>query len=190
MRMKFDEKIWIDSTCWKERWRLLQKLESGGQGDAIKAERKSDGCIAFLKSIKAKKRIRRDGHASSVKPVSTNLMCQGCRTLIESNAHRHKEAEFEPYIASTFIEGTTLRKWREKQSHVELESALDIIRTLLSILHACHAGGRRRRSQRHQTRQHNSQEWRPVRSRITRFWAELSRATGCGFSNGELAGGR
>ena len=40
---------------------------------------------------------------------------EGVPHLIESNAHRHKDAEIVPYIAIDFIMGPTLHKWREEQ---------------------------------------------------------------------------
>ena len=61
--------------------------------------------------------------------------------LIESNAHRWEDAEFEPYIATDFIEGPTLSRWRDAQTYVPLGTAIETTRQLLAILSACHASG-------------------------------------------------
>ena len=63
----------------------------------------------------------------------------GIPRLIESNAHQWKEAKAKPYIVTEFIEGPTLRQWRESQVQVELGTAINATRELLAILSACHA---------------------------------------------------
>ena len=51
-----------------------------------------------------------------------------------------ENAGIEPYIATEFIEGPTLRRWREAQEHYELDTAIEMTRKLLAVLSACHAG--------------------------------------------------
>ena len=63
------------------------------------------------------------------------------RALIESNAHRWDEVEAEPYIVTDFIEGPTLRQWRENRERVEPDEAIDATRELLAILSKCHEAG-------------------------------------------------
>ena len=67
------------------------------------------------------------------------IRVQGIPGLIESNAHHWENGEVEPFIATEFIEGPTLRHWREAQVHVELGTAIETTRRLLAILGACHA---------------------------------------------------
>ena len=70
----------------------------------------------------------------------------GIPQLIESNAHNHQQSEITPFIATAFIEGPTLRKWRQERSDVSLDDvsldlAVAITRALLEIIRECHAIG-------------------------------------------------
>ena len=65
----------------------------------------------------------------------------GIPQLIESNAHNHQQSEITPFIATTFIEGPTLREWRQGRSDVSLDLAVAIAHALLQIIRGCHAIG-------------------------------------------------
>ena len=136
-----DQKTWVDCAKWGERWEFIQALPGGGQGTALKVRRKIDGLEAFLKAIKAKtdpeRRARFFREASAYDMFSVS----GVPCLIESNAHRHKSTDIEPYIATDFIEGPTLRVWRKGQRRVELDVAVATTRSLLTTLRECHAAG-------------------------------------------------
>jgi eukaryotic-like serine/threonine-protein kinase len=45
---------WVDDQTWKTRWEKIEELDGGGQGEAYRARRRSDGKIGFLKIIKSK----------------------------------------------------------------------------------------------------------------------------------------
>ncbi|PWB94098.1 serine/threonine protein kinase [Methylosinus sporium] len=139
--MECDADIWNDCPSWKNRWEVLQPLQGGAQGNAYKVRRKSDDRIAFLKSVKAPTHPERRARFFREASAYESFNVAGAPTLIESNAHRHKDFSFHPYIATTFIEGPTLRKWREEKSEVELETALALTMSLLNILRDCHAVG-------------------------------------------------
>ena len=51
------------------------------------------------------------------------------------------EVEVEPYIVTDFIEGPTLRQWREKRDRVELDEAIAATRELIEILNKCQEAG-------------------------------------------------
>jgi eukaryotic-like serine/threonine-protein kinase len=99
---------WVNSARWRERWEVEENLPGGGQGDAFRASRKSDRQVAFLKTIRARTPERRARFFREANAYDT-FRVAGVPDLIESNAHQHKDASFEPYIATRFIEGPTLR---------------------------------------------------------------------------------
>ena len=47
----------------------------------------------------------------------------------------------EPYMVTEFIEGPTVRQWRESRERVSLRDAIGVTRELLAILSACHGAG-------------------------------------------------
>ena len=139
--MTGDQKIWVDHAKWSESWTCIETLPGGGQGHARRARRKLDGQVAFLKVVKAEgnseRRVRFFREASAYNTIRAH----GIPRLIESNALSWEDAEVEPYIATEFIEGPTLRRWREAQPGVEVSIAIQTTRELLTTLGACHAGG-------------------------------------------------
>ena len=139
--MTDDERIWVDSERWSNGWKSLETLSGGGQGHARRARRMHDGRRAFLKVIKAKRNPERRARFFREASAYDTIRAPGIPRLIESNAHRWGDAESEPYIATDFIEGPTLRRWREAQAYVALRTAIRTARQLLTILNACHASG-------------------------------------------------
>ena len=139
--MTDEQKIWVDHPRWSESWASLQKLSGGGQGLARRARRKRDGRTAFLKAIKAKRNPERRARFFREASAYNTIRAPGIPGLIESNSHQWENAGVEPYIATEFIEGPTLRQWQEAQEHVELDAAIETTQKLLAILSACHTGG-------------------------------------------------
>ncbi|MCY3982018.1 MAG: hypothetical protein OXF51_09725 [Alphaproteobacteria bacterium] len=111
--MTDEPKIWVDYQRWSDCWTRLQQLPGGGQGLARKARRKRDGRTAFVKAIKAKKNNERRARFFREASSYDTIRVPGIPGLIESNAHCWENTEVEPYIATEFIEGPTLRHWRE-----------------------------------------------------------------------------
>lgn len=132
---------WINTPSWKDRWDILDKLVGGGQGDAYKACRRTDGRIGFLKTIKSRKDPERRARFFREATAYDSFGVEGVPRLIESNAHHHANLEFSPFIVTEFIEGDTLRSWRHAESTVSLETAVTITSNLLDILHECHKEG-------------------------------------------------
>jgi serine/threonine protein kinase len=114
---------------------------AAGQGDAFRACRNSDEQIAFLKTIKAKKDPERRARFFREANAYDTFRIDGVPHLIESNAHLHKDMAFEPYIATSFVIGPTVRKWRETEKGASLDTAVLATQRLLGILGACHDGG-------------------------------------------------
>ena len=139
--MNDDEETWVECARWPERWEVIAKLPGGGQGKAFQARRKIDGREAFLKAIKAKTDPERRARFFREANAYDTFRVGGVPHLIESSAHRHKDAEIEPYIAIDFIMGPTLRQWREEQHRVDLSAAVVTTRSLLTTLRDCHAAG-------------------------------------------------
>ncbi len=136
---KSHEMVWVDCPKWSERWTCVKKLPSGGQGDAFRVRRATDGKDAFLKTIRAKTDRERRARFFREASAYDTFHIQVIPGLIESNAHQHENAEFEPYLATEFIEGPTLREWRAAQNRVELTVAIAITRSLLQTVRNCHA---------------------------------------------------
>ena len=138
--MSDDQKIWVDHPRWSECWASLEELSGGGQGFARRARRKRDGRVAFLKVIKAKRNVERRVRFFKEASAYNTIRAPGIPRLIESNALQRENDGIEPYIATEFIEGPTLRRWREAQEHSELDTAIETTRELLAIFRACHTG--------------------------------------------------
>ena len=139
--MTDDQNIWVDHPRWSEGWASVEELSGGSQGLARRARRKLDGRAAFLKVIKSKRNAERRARFFREASAYDTIRAPGIPRLIESNAHQWKNPGIEPYIATEFIEGPTLRRWREAQERCGLDTAIQTTRKLLAILSACHAGG-------------------------------------------------
>ena len=137
--MSDNQETWIGCATWRERWEKTKELPSGGQGKTYRAHRKIDGREAFLKVVKAKTDSERRARFFREASAYDTFRVGGIPQLIESNAHRHRDAKFEPYIATDFIMGPTLHSWRKSQTRVKLEVAVVTTRALLSTLSECHA---------------------------------------------------
>lgn len=132
---------WIDAPSWKTRWETIDRLQGGGQGEAFRAKRLSDGKIGFLKTIKSRNDPERRARFFREASAYDSFGIDGVPRLIESNAYRHADPSVAPYIVTEFVEGPTLRKWRESKSIVSVETAVTITTHLLDVLHACHSKG-------------------------------------------------
>lgn len=131
---------WIDAPRWRDRWSIVENLVGGGQGDAFRAVRTVGGEGGFLKVLKAKTVPERRSRFFREASAYDSFVIDGIPRLIESNAHRHGDLAFEPYIVTEFVTGPTLTKWRA--THVpSVDEAIAITRRLLGILRDCHAQG-------------------------------------------------
>lgn len=132
---------WTDADRWNGRWNVIETLAGGGQGEAFRAVRLSDGQTGFLKTIKSKKDLERRARFFREASAYDTFRIDGIPRLIESNAHRHQDLAAAPYIVTTFVEGPTLEDWRANQGEVPWEIAVAATRRLLHILGACHEAG-------------------------------------------------
>ncbi|MCU0983343.1 MAG: protein kinase [Acetobacteraceae bacterium] len=132
---------WIDASDWKTRWEPIGKLPGGGQAEAFRARRLSDGKIGFLKKIKSRNDPERRARFFREASAYDGFRVDGIPRLIESNAHHHADATIVPYLITEFIEGPTLRKWREGEAIVSVEMAVTITARLLDVLDDCHCAG-------------------------------------------------
>ena len=139
--MNASKKVWVDCAKWRERWEVIKQLSGGGQGHAFKVRRKGNGHEAFLKTIKEKSDPERRARFFREANAYDTVRVGGVPHLIESNAHRHRDFQTEPYIVTDFITGPTLREWREAQPHVDLNTAITTTRSLLTTLRECHSAG-------------------------------------------------
>ena len=133
--------ICVSQARWRDSWVVVEKLQGGGQGNAWRVRRKLDDRDGFLKAIKEKRDPERRARFSREANAYDTVTARGIPRLIESNTHRWEEVEVEPYIVTDFIEGPTLRQWRENRERVELDEAIDATRELLAILSKCHEAG-------------------------------------------------
>ena len=132
---------WVAALSWKARWEAIEKLPSGGQGEAFRAKCLSDGKIGFLKTIKSRNDPERRARFFREASAYDSFGVDGIPRLMESNSHHHGNASMVPYIVTEFVEGPTLRTWRDSQSIISIETAITITGRLLDILDACHAKG-------------------------------------------------
>ena len=132
---------WVNQARWRGRWVAVERLRSGGQGDAWRVRRKGDGREGFLKVIREKRKPERRARFSKEATEYATVAVRGIPRLIESNAHRWQNTGVEPYMVTEFIEGPTLRQWREDHERVSLREAIGVARKLLATLDACHEAG-------------------------------------------------
>ena len=135
------ESKWVARKRWSENWEGIQEYPGGGQGEAKRVRRKHDGYEGFLKAIRNKRDSERRGRFFREASAYDTMKSPAIPRLVESNAHRHDDSEFVPYIVTEFIEGPTLWRWRQEQSEVDLGVAIKTTRELLMILSMCHASG-------------------------------------------------
>ncbi|KXG80909.1 serine/threonine-protein kinase [Pseudomonas mosselii] len=133
--------IWIDAASYEERWDVLdKKVGEGGQGVGHRAARKSDRKIAFVKVIGGVGHERRTRSYGEVKAYQA-LEGQSVPRIIETNTHKHDDDAYELYIATEFIDGLTLRKWRDRNKRISPVEAIELTLNLLSIVEEAHAAG-------------------------------------------------
>lgn len=131
--------LWVDATTWKDRWDVVTKIQSGGQGEAFEVIRKSDKRRGFLKVVKSRSDPERRARFSRESNAYDTFSIPHVPRLIESNAHLHAEPTYTPFLIVDFIEGPTLGKWREQQIKVSLATGVELTRRLLETLADCHA---------------------------------------------------
>lgn len=132
---------WAEYKKWNENWEELEKLDGGGQGQGYKVRKKGTGDIAFLKRIKNKEDQERRARFSREANAYYDLSVPNVPKLIESNAHLYKDDSTIPYIVIEYIEGHTLRKWRESLESVNFEDAVIMTNSLLNTIRQCHEQG-------------------------------------------------
>ena len=132
---------WVAHKRWSDNWVSIQEYPGGGQGEAKRVDRKSDGQEGFLKAIRGRNDPERRGRFFREASAYDTMKLSGIPSLVESNAHLHDDSEVVPYIVTEFIEGPTLHQWRQAQSMVALGTAIRTTRELLAILTMCHSSG-------------------------------------------------
>ena len=131
---------WIDAARWRDRWSVVENLVGGGQGDAFRARRTADGQDGFLKVLKARTVPERRSRFFREASAYDSFAVDGIPRLIESNAHRHGDLAFAPYIVTEFVSGPTVTTWRASATP-SLEDAVAVSRRILRILRDCHSQG-------------------------------------------------
>jgi eukaryotic-like serine/threonine-protein kinase len=131
---------WVNESRWRDRFDLQEALPGGGQGEGYRATRKSDQTPAFVKVIKSAKDPERRARFFREATAYDSFDIASIPHLIESNAHLHKDLGAQLYIATTFIEGPTIRQWRAETTP-DLETCVPMVLALLETLDACHAKG-------------------------------------------------
>ena len=133
--------VWVDACSFEDRWDIQgERVGQGGQGIGHRAVRRSDQKVAFIKLMDSDNGERRSRSYIEARAYET-LTDLDVPKLIESNAHRHDDKSVRLYIATEFIEGLTLRKWRDGVKKVSLSDAIDITLHLLGTVAGAHKAG-------------------------------------------------
>jgi serine/threonine-protein kinase len=126
---------WSDHTHWEPGWRELAKVEGGGQASAKRAQRGSDGQVAFLKLLNRGRDPERRARFFREATAYSMFDHAGIPRLVETNAHQHRDFSASLFLATEWIEGPTLAA----AGRMNLEDAYTMIRALLDIVSTCHA---------------------------------------------------
>lgn len=126
--------VWEDNKDYKTTWKKEEKIGGGGQGEAWRVSSKVDGSIAFLKIIKSRNDRERRARFFREATIYDTVYSEWIPKLIESNTHQHNDMSYIPYIVTEFIEGETLDKWYQKNTHIDLESAINVTIKLAKIV--------------------------------------------------------
>jgi eukaryotic-like serine/threonine-protein kinase len=132
---------WVDLPYWKTNWEVIEPLNGGGQGLSFRVQRRSNGIIGFLKTIKSKKDPERRARFFREATAYESFGIPGVPSLIESNAHLHASLDYTPYVVTDFIDGATLEVWRKAQTDIPIDTAVLVVSRLLDILSECHKVG-------------------------------------------------
>lgn len=97
--------VWIEDRTWKTGWEKLEELKGGGQGEAFRARRISDGKTGFLKIIKSKNDAERRARFFREATAYDSFGIAGIPRLIASNAQHHADGAVTPFIVTEFIAG-------------------------------------------------------------------------------------
>ncbi|GLX13656.1 hypothetical protein Pstr01_18950 [Pseudomonas straminea] len=141
MKPESSREQWIDTASFNERWEILEEgVGEGGQGVGHKAVRKEDQQIAFLKILKEDRSERRARFYSEARSYNSLSGLQVPR-MIESNTHLHADKNVGLYIATEFIEGSTLRDWLSRNRKLSLDQMIEVTLKLLDTVAHAHAAG-------------------------------------------------
>lgn len=125
---------------YRERWTVIKRINGGGQGHAFKVEsRELPGVHRFLKVLKEQTNAERRGRMFREAAALSTYSFPFIPKLIESNAHRHEEKDFQLYAVTEWVEGAALSA---AENHpISIERAVGIVTKLAETLRYVHRQG-------------------------------------------------
>lgn len=131
----------VDVRKWKERWKEIDKLPGGGQGEAFVVEALEGGGRAFLKVLKQQRDAERRSRFVREAIAYETFVHKASPKLIETNAHLHSDQTANLYIATEFVPGPTLSTALEEKGRFGLSEALSSVAALLDVVGYLHDNG-------------------------------------------------
>lgn len=125
---------------YKDRWDVIQKLASGGQGTTLLArDQNDDSVISVLKILNRQKDMERRARMYRETSALETLSHSNIPKVIDTNTHFWKELDYNLFIALEFIEGITLSDYDLKKD--SFETKILFIRKVVEIINYCHQRG-------------------------------------------------
>jgi serine/threonine protein kinase len=130
-----------NAKTWTENWTLVQQLNSGAQGAAMKVTNETVD-LAFLKVLKEQGQGDSERRARMYREVAAlrTINVLEIPRLIETNADHHEDPLYHLYLVTEFIEGPNLQKAVET-NRISAALAVDFAISLAKTLSIAHNYG-------------------------------------------------
>jgi serine/threonine protein kinase len=135
------EKHMTDIKKYKEKYRHIENLDSGGQGFTFIASHKDGQTRLLIKLLKRQnddeRRARMYREVVAMETLQNNFIPK----VIDSNVEYYKNKEYDLFIAMELVDGETLYSFVNKNSETSLEDKIYFAKVLLETLDYCHSIG-------------------------------------------------
>jgi serine/threonine-protein kinase len=127
---------------WKGKWNIGDRIGKGGQGLTYLASRDSESEYEFaIKFLKEQKNLERRERMYVEISALNILNHPNIPKLQDHNSEYYQDLDFEMYMVSDYIYGSTLQEFIEKNGVLDLNRTLLICIKLADVLSYCHNKG-------------------------------------------------
>lgn len=125
---------------YKESWVKLSELASGGQGTTIKARSSLDlNVVAAVKILNRQRDEERRARMHRETIALSTLSHPNLPRVLDYNTHHYRNFNFNLFIATEFIEGSTLSEFDFLA--LTFEEKITLIKKICEVIDYCHKRG-------------------------------------------------